>query len=63
MMAMPAAKGLFHRAIIQSGTYARNAHLEAMSPDTATKHAHTLLARSTCSRPTRASCSTCRWRR
>jgi para-nitrobenzyl esterase len=44
MMAMPAAKGLFHRAIIQSGTYARNAHLEAMSADTATKHAHTLLA-------------------
>lgn len=44
MMAMPAGKGLFHRAIIQSGTYARNAHLEAMSPETATKHAHTLLA-------------------
>jgi para-nitrobenzyl esterase len=44
MMAMPAGKGLFHRAIIQSGSYARNAHLEAMTPDTATKHAHTLLA-------------------
>jgi para-nitrobenzyl esterase len=44
MMAMPAGKGLFHRAIIQSGTYARNAHLEAMSTDAATKHAHTLLA-------------------
>ncbi len=44
MMAMPAGKGLFHRAIIQSGTYARNAHLEAMSADTATKHAQTLLA-------------------
>jgi len=44
MMAMPAAKGLFHRAIIQSGTYARNAHLEAMSADAATKHARTLLA-------------------
>jgi para-nitrobenzyl esterase len=43
MMAMPAGKGLFHRAIIQSGTYARNAHLEAMSPDVATSHAHTLL--------------------
>jgi para-nitrobenzyl esterase len=43
MMAMPAGKGLFHRAIIQSGTYARNAHLEAMTPDAATKHAHTLL--------------------
>ena len=44
MMAMPAGKGLFHRAIIQSGTYARNAHLEAMSADTATRHAQTLLA-------------------
>jgi para-nitrobenzyl esterase len=44
MMAMPSAKGLFHRAIIQSGTYARNAHLEAMSADTATKHAQTLLS-------------------
>jgi para-nitrobenzyl esterase len=44
MMAMPDGKGLFHRAIIQSGTYARNAHLEAMSPDAATGHAHTLLA-------------------
>lgn len=44
MMAMPAGKGLFHRAIIQSGTYARNAHLEAMSADAATKHARTLLA-------------------
>jgi para-nitrobenzyl esterase len=44
MMAMPAGKGLFHRAIIQSGTYARNAHLEAMSPDIATSHAQTLLA-------------------
>lgn len=44
MMAMPAGKGLFQRAIIQSGSYARNAHLEAMSPDAATKHAHTLLA-------------------
>ncbi|MDQ8727871.1 carboxylesterase family protein [Bradyrhizobium sp. LHD-71] len=44
MMAMPAGKGLFHRAIIQSGTYARNAHLEAMSADAATGHAQTLLA-------------------
>ena len=44
MMAMPDGKGLFHRAIIQSGTYARNAHLEAMSPDVATGHAHTYLA-------------------
>jgi para-nitrobenzyl esterase len=44
MMAMPAGKGLFHRAIIQSGSYARNAHLEAMSADTATRHAQALLA-------------------
>lgn len=44
MMAMPAGKGLFHRAIIQSGSYARNAHLEAMSPEAATKHAHTFLS-------------------
>lgn len=44
MMAMPAGKGLFHRAIIQSGTYARNAHLQAMSTEVATMHAHTLLA-------------------
>jgi para-nitrobenzyl esterase len=44
MMAMPAGKGLFHRAIIQSGTYARSAHLEAMLPDVATSHAQTLLA-------------------
>ena len=44
MMAMPAGKGLFHRAIIQSGTYARTAHLEAISPDVATSHAQTLLA-------------------
>jgi para-nitrobenzyl esterase len=44
MMAMPSAKGLFHRAIIQSGTYARNAHLEAMSKDAAAGHAQTMLA-------------------
>jgi para-nitrobenzyl esterase len=43
-MAMPAAAGLFHRAIVQSGSYARNAHLQAMDPDTATRHARTLLA-------------------
>ena len=43
-MAMPAAKGLFHRAIIQSGTYARTAHLQAISPEVATGHAHTFLA-------------------
>jgi para-nitrobenzyl esterase len=44
IMAMPAAKGLFHRAIVQSGTYTRNAHLEAMTPDQATQHAQTLLS-------------------
>ena len=44
IMALPAAKGLFHRAIVQSGSYARNAHLEAMSPDAATEQAHRLLA-------------------
>jgi para-nitrobenzyl esterase len=43
-MAMPVAKGLFHRAIIQSGTYARTAHLQAMSPEVATEHARTFLA-------------------
>jgi para-nitrobenzyl esterase len=44
IMAMPDAAGLFHRAIIQSGSYARNAHLQAMSPDEASRHARTLLA-------------------
>jgi len=44
MMAMPDGKGLFHRAIIQSGTYARTAHLEAFSPEAATGHTRTLLA-------------------
>jgi para-nitrobenzyl esterase len=44
LMAMPAGKGLFHRAIMQSGSYARGAHLEAMSPDVATVHAQTLIA-------------------
>jgi para-nitrobenzyl esterase len=44
MMAMPAGKGLFHRAIVQSGSYARNAHLEAMKPDEAAKHTRALLA-------------------
>jgi len=43
MMAMPAAKGLFHRAIVQSGSYARNAHLEAMKPAEATRHTRALL--------------------
>ncbi len=44
IMAMPAAAGLFHRAIIQSGSYARNAHLQAMSPSEASDHARSLLA-------------------
>ena len=44
LMTSPLAKGLFRRAIVQSGTYARNAHLEAMSADTATRHTQTLLA-------------------
>jgi para-nitrobenzyl esterase len=43
MMAMPEAAGLFHRAIVQSGSYARNAHLQAMSPAEGTRHARTLL--------------------
>ena len=44
MMAMPEGAGLFHRAIVQSGSYARHAHLEAMTPETGTKHARSLLA-------------------
>jgi para-nitrobenzyl esterase len=44
VMAMPDAAGLFHRAIVQSGSYARNAHLQAMSPEEGTRHARTLLA-------------------
>jgi para-nitrobenzyl esterase len=43
IMAMPSAAGLFHRAIVQSGSYARNAHLEAMKPEQATGNARTLL--------------------
>jgi para-nitrobenzyl esterase len=43
MMAMPAGAGLFHRAIAQSGSYARNAHLEEMTTETATKHARNFL--------------------
>ncbi len=39
LMAMPQARGLFHRAIVQSGS-----HIEALSPEEATKHAATLLA-------------------
>lgn len=44
MMAMPAGKGLFHRAIVQSGSYARKAHLEAMKPAEATEYTRALLA-------------------
>ena len=44
IMAMPDAAGLFHRAIVQSGSYARNAHLQAMSPEEGTRHARALLA-------------------
>jgi hypothetical protein len=36
---MPQARGLFHKAIVQSGS-----HLEALRPDEATKHALTFLA-------------------
>jgi para-nitrobenzyl esterase len=39
LMAMPQARGLFHRAIVQSGS-----HLEALAPDEATRHAVALLA-------------------
>jgi para-nitrobenzyl esterase len=44
LMAMPDAAGLFHRAIVQSGSYARNAHLQAMTPAEGTRHARTLLS-------------------
>jgi para-nitrobenzyl esterase len=44
IMAMPAAAGLFHRAVVQSGSYARNAHLEAMSPTEGTRQARALLS-------------------
>ncbi len=40
IMAMPAANGLFQRAVIQS---AHSAHLEPIPPDAATRHAHALL--------------------
>jgi para-nitrobenzyl esterase len=43
IMAMPAAAGLFHRAIIQSGSYARNAHLQAMTPAEASVLTQSLL--------------------
>lgn len=39
LMAMPQARGLFHKAIVQSGS-----HLEGLAPDEATKHALTFLA-------------------
>lgn len=38
-MAMPQARGLFHRAIIQSGS-----HLDALTPEEATRHAAAMLA-------------------
>jgi len=38
LMGMPQARGLFHKAIVQSGS-----HLDGLSPDEATKHAQTLL--------------------
>ncbi len=38
LMAMPQARGLFHKAIVQSGS-----HLEALSPEDATRHAQTFL--------------------
>jgi para-nitrobenzyl esterase len=39
LMAMPQARGLFHKAIVQSGS-----HLEGITPDEATRHAATFLA-------------------
>jgi para-nitrobenzyl esterase len=38
LMAMPQARGLFHKAIVQSGS-----HLEGLTPDEATKHAMAFL--------------------
>ena len=38
LMAMPQARGLFHKAIVQSGS-----HLEALSPEEATNHARAFL--------------------
>ena len=66
MMAMPAGKGLFHRAIVQSGSYARNAHLEAMGPAEATEHTRALLTASSrlrLCRCLRRSLSSCQWKR
>jgi para-nitrobenzyl esterase len=39
LMAMPQARGLFHKAIVESGS-----QLDALTPDEATKHALTFLA-------------------
>jgi para-nitrobenzyl esterase len=39
LLAMPQTRGLFHKAIVQSGS-----HLEGLAPDEATKHALTFLA-------------------
>jgi para-nitrobenzyl esterase len=39
LMAMPQARGLFHKAIVQSGSM-----LDALTPEEATKHAQTFLA-------------------
>jgi para-nitrobenzyl esterase len=39
LMAMPQARGLFHKAIVQSGS-----RLEGLTPEEATKHAQTFLA-------------------
>ena len=38
LMAMPQVRGLFHKAIVQSGS-----HLEGLTPDEATRHAMTFL--------------------
>jgi para-nitrobenzyl esterase len=39
LLAMPQARGLFHKAIVQSGS-----HLDGLTPDEATKHAQAFLA-------------------
>jgi para-nitrobenzyl esterase len=39
LLAMPQARGLYHRAIVESGS-----HLEGLTPDEATRHAATLIA-------------------
>jgi para-nitrobenzyl esterase len=44
LMAMPAATGLFHRAIVQSGSYSRRAHLEAMKPAEASQNTRAVLS-------------------